>query len=380
MAYRRLITVGESLDPVRNNFDALRLAMALMVIWSHSFAIHTGSEQREWFSLLLHRAYNAGNIGVMAFFVISGFLITQSYERSRSTLSYFVKRVRRIYPGYMVATTISGLLFIPFIAPTAHVTALDWLVTIAMNLLLQGYSPAPDVLGRHDFGLASINGALWSIPYEFWCYIGVALLGTVLLLKNGRFLLFCLGAFVVAHLSSDFVAAIPWPGTANRIFGQLYLWTTMAPCFILGMLVYRYRTMLPRSRALLAGLLIASIGACWIHHDFGYIVFLPSLAYAIFYVSFADNVPLHNAARFGDFSYGTYLYGFLIQKVLQFTIARSWNLAEFFAASIVLSLLAGVLSWHLVEKWFLPRRLSSPGSKRARRRSQKLLEDVLVRP
>jgi hypothetical protein len=30
----------------RNNFDAIRLAMALMVVWSHSFAIYLGTEGR----------------------------------------------------------------------------------------------------------------------------------------------------------------------------------------------------------------------------------------------------------------------------------------------------------------------------------------------
>ena len=98
--------------------------------------------------------------------------------------------------------------------------------------------------------------------------------------------------------------------------------------------------------------------ACWVHNDLGYVIFLPSLAYGIFYVAFSDTIPLHNAAKFGDFSYGTYLYGFLIQMTLQLTIARDLSLTGFFLVSAALALAAGILSWHFVEKRFLPRRLS----------------------
>lgn len=85
-----------------NNFDAIRLAMALLVVWSHSFAIHLGNESQEWIYRFTDGTVTAGTVGVMVFFMISGFLITQSYERSSSLRSYALKRIRRIYPGYML--------------------------------------------------------------------------------------------------------------------------------------------------------------------------------------------------------------------------------------------------------------------------------------
>src|SRR6185295_19514916 len=98
-----LIPYGFALQR-RNNFDAIRLAMALLVVWSHSFALYLGSEKTEPLSLLLNGAYNSGNIGVMVFFIISGFLVTQSFVTSKSLTRFMARRIRRIYPGYLVAT------------------------------------------------------------------------------------------------------------------------------------------------------------------------------------------------------------------------------------------------------------------------------------
>ncbi|HEV2593860.1 MAG TPA: acyltransferase [Sphingomicrobium sp.] len=356
MSVRRLVVAGEAADPITNNFDALRLAMALFVIWSHSFAIHCGSEKGEWLSLALHGAYNAGNVGVMAFFVISGFLITQSYERSRSKYAYFLKRVRRIYPGYLVATTISACLFLHFIAPTATVTGSGWLRMIGMNLFLQSNSPVPNPQGYVHGGLLSINGALWSIPYEFWCYIAVALFGALRLLRIRWFLVLALIFIMVVHVSLRAMRIEPGLGIVGLVIGVPSVWTTMAPCFLLGMIAYTFRATLPRNAVLLVLLISATVVGCWTDDSLGFLLFLPSLAYTVFYVSFADGIPFHNAAKYGDFSYGTYLYGFLIQMTLQFTIGRNWSLATFFLVSAALALVAGALSWHFVEKWFLPRR------------------------
>lgn len=355
---RRLIILAETAEPVRNNFDAIRLAMALLVVWSHSFALHLGSEQSEWLSLLFGGVYNAGNLAVMAFFVISGFLITQSWERSRTARSYFEKRIRRIYPGYMVATTISAVLFVLLIPHREHAGVLSFVKAAAFNLLLRSYAPVADMTGRHDGALFAVNGALWSIPFEFWCYIGVAILGAVALATNRRLLLGLLIAVMLAHECLDWLGLKPGLGIIGDIFGWPYLWTKILPSFLLGMVAYAYRTVLPRSGLLLAGLTIASVIACHANEMLGFLLVSPSLAYGVFYVAFDDRLPLHNAARFGDFSYGVYLYGFAVQRVLQSLIAKDWNLPEFFVASASLALAAGVLSWHLVEKRFMPRRIS----------------------
>jgi peptidoglycan/LPS O-acetylase OafA/YrhL len=356
LAGDKLIVLSETAEPVRNNFDAIRLAMALLVVWSHSFAIHLGTEDSEWLSLLFGGVYNAGNLAVMAFFVISGFLITQSYVRSRSVASYFEKRVRRIYPGYLVATTISAFLFVAFIPHREAARPLSFLKAAAFNLLLRSYSPVADMTGRHDGALFAVNGALWSIPFEFWCYIGVAVLGAAALATNRRILLGLLISVMLAHEFLDWLGLKPGLGVVGDIFGWPYLWTKILPSFLLGMVAYAYRATLPRSGILLAALGIASVVACHLDEGLGFLLVSPSLAYGVFYVAFNDRLPLHNAARFGDFSYGVYLYGFAIQRLLQYTIARGWNLAEFFVASASLALIAGALSWHVVERQFMPRR------------------------
>lgn len=330
--------------------------MALLVIWSHSFAIHLGSERNEWISLTLNGVYNAGNLGVMAFFVISGFLITQSYVRSRSRRSYFEKRVRRIYPGYMVATTISALVMAALLAPSSDPGAFAFVKSAMMNLLLRNYSAVADSFGNHDGGLLAVNGALWSIPYEVWCYVGVAVLGAFSLATNRRLLLFLLVSVMLLHLGLDLAGRKPGLGILGVIFGWPYQWTKMLPSFLLGMVAFAFQQSIPRSRWIFIGLIWAAIAGCRWSNYAGDLVVAPALAYAIFYIAFSERLSLHNAAKFGDFSYGTYLYGFLIQKILQLTVARNWSTAEFFIAAVALSLSAAFLSWHLVEKRFLARR------------------------
>ena len=52
----------------------------------------------------------------------------------------------------------------------------------------------------------------------------------------------------------------------------------------------------------------------------------------------------------GDFSYGIYIYAFPIQQCLALAGVQHHGRAVFMIASLALSALAGLLSWHLLEK------------------------------
>jgi peptidoglycan/LPS O-acetylase OafA/YrhL len=90
-------------DRRENNFDFMRLALALLVLYSHAFPLGTGSETREPLALLSHGQVTGGGFAVDSFFIMSGFLIAASAERSRSVWSFLGKRVRRIYRGLSYA-------------------------------------------------------------------------------------------------------------------------------------------------------------------------------------------------------------------------------------------------------------------------------------
>jgi peptidoglycan/LPS O-acetylase OafA/YrhL len=78
-------------------------------------------------------------------------------------------------------------------------------------------------------------------------------------------------------------------------------------------------------------------------------------AYLVFWFGYHPRLQLHNFARFGDFSYGTYLYAFPIQQLLVQQAGGSLNPYLLFIVAAPLSLVAAFGSWHGVEKWFLSR-------------------------
>ena len=90
---------GTAFEGTANNFDVLRLAAACAVLFGHSFVLTAGGQSAETIdglSLLLTRYAAFGEaiheFAVNIFFVISGFLVACSYERSRSLLKYALSR------------------------------------------------------------------------------------------------------------------------------------------------------------------------------------------------------------------------------------------------------------------------------------------------
>src|SRR5690606_26604709 len=104
----------------------------------------------------------------------------------------------------------------------------------------------------------------------------------------------------------------------DNITGFTYLWFSVAPCFIAGILAYLYRDKLPRSRVLAAILVLLFIGSAHTSTLLCDVLFPFVAAYLTFFIAFSHRrVP--DAAKFGDFSYGIYLYGFPIEQMLATT-------------------------------------------------------------
>ena len=341
-----------ALDLSHNHFNFLRLSMALLVIWSHCFAIFYGSEDHEPVSRLLNGVYNSGNIAVRVFFVISGFLITLSYVRSRSLPGYLKKRVMRIYPGYIAAALLCLFVVTPLFSTQADWSAEGIGKALATMMVLRAKFPPSDAFAGHP--VTAVNGALWSIPYEFYCYIGVIGLGlTGLLHKRLRLLvLAALLGLMAVKTGLDITGLRPGGGIFGTIFGWPYMWFSVAPCFLTGTLAYLYRDMLPRSWVLAILLPLALIASTYVSPLLSDWLFPPVIAYVTFFIAFS-RAPLPDFAHFGDFSYGTYLYGFPIQQMM---LGLGLPFLAYVPLTMLASLLAGVVSWFAIERRFLAKK------------------------
>ena len=89
----------------KNNFDFIRFALAVFVVFTHSYFVYYGPAiffQKEPLWLLTNHQLTFGTLAVNFFFIISGFLVLQSLLRSKNYFSFLKKRVLRIYPAFIV--------------------------------------------------------------------------------------------------------------------------------------------------------------------------------------------------------------------------------------------------------------------------------------
>ncbi len=331
-----------------NSFGVVRLAMALAVLVSHSYLLARGTSSAEPLHSLT--GHSLGEHAVQVFFFLSGILVAQSFDRSRSTLDFVTGRVLRIFPGLIVCVLLTALVFGPLVSmlePALYFTDTGVLRYIARTLSLStGSAPLPGVFEAHPLP-SIVNMSLWTLKYEVLCYAGLAFAGAAGLFSARwrKVSAALLAAFLVLVFIEQPKAIETYTALDNIRYFSLF--------FGMGTLAYLVRDWLPIHGAVVAPLFAVFVAA--LGTRFGELAAALFLGYATLWVATLSFGPLRGLTNRYDLSYGAYIYACPIQQMLIEKLPGIDPLASAALAMIVVLPAAG-LSWVLVERPALKQR------------------------
>lgn len=327
-----------------NNFDFLRFVFALLVVISHSFPLSGVSETNQWIYQVTDGQIVLAQIGLSGFFVISGYFIFQSLERSNTILNYFKKRLLRIFPALLVVILLTMIL-VPFVyeGEIYFLENEEVYTYIPNNLSLYAFQSGIKGVFDHN-AYHAINGSLWTIKYEFSLYIALALL--FFFRKQKTFVGSAL--FIVYTIFSVFFIF-----GLNRFGGSSFFGLygvhllNLGTFFIGGSLLASlgFENIQHKIIIMILSMLVLVLSLYFHCYDFVKHLFFPIVILCIGFIP----LPFISAfRRFGDASYGVYIYSFPIQQTLMYFYRM--NTYTLMCTSVVLSVVFGYLSWHLIEK------------------------------
>jgi peptidoglycan/LPS O-acetylase OafA/YrhL len=340
-----------------NNFDLIRLLAASQVA-----IVHTMSAFKMYG--INATAFNLGVRmfpGVPIFFVISGFLISRSYERSPSVRDYYRNRCLRILPALWVCLVAGvGVILIAGVSVLGPVSTRAWLAWwVAQMSMYQQFGP--DFL--QPLGMGSLNGSLWTIPVELEFYFLLPLIYAVFRLRRRRGDLALLGLLAGS-------AALHWYYCRPSLYPDppphTFLVETVVPylwIFLVGVLMQRHWTALRgflvgRTLWWFLGYLLIGVATKGLHMYVGSAdispLFLLPLAALILSCAFSRPALSDRLLHHNDISYGTYIYHALVLNVFVVLGVQGNILAAIAALGISFAL--GAASWWCVERPFLQRK------------------------
>jgi len=290
-----------------------------------------------------------GGVAVLVFFSISGFLVAQSWDSDPRPLPFMARRLLRVWPALAVAVALTAVVLMPLVG------AMPWreyfsdplftryfrILRFSNQLVLPtGFEGNP--LGR------IVNGSLWTIPIEVKCYVVLAVLGTAGLLRPR------------------------WRGVlaaAALVVGVVYLWTPPAAlqhpyswdvhrsmslefglCFVTGVICHHHRRFTTGRGAL------PLLAACWLAGSLCATFGQPVLALVLLvpltsiWIGTANWPVVHRMGRFGDVSYGLYIYAFPTQQLMIWLYGDRLPWLAVLGLSLLGTLVLAFASWHGVEK------------------------------
>jgi peptidoglycan/LPS O-acetylase OafA/YrhL len=328
----------------KNNFDLLRLLFAGTVCLVHAYEL-SGFQQLRWISSVLSSA-----VAVKAFFVVSGFLIFMSFERSKSLTSYAGKRIRRIYPAYFTVVMLCAICMIAISSKHAgDYFSYAWIKYVVANLSFLNFLH-PTLPGVFEANrLSTVNGALWTLKIEAMFYLTVPFFALAFR-RFARFqmlvLVYCLSVAYAGLLTAvaDRTGSGIYLELARQLPGQLSY-------FMSGAFIYYF---LPVFERRIGRFLFGAVSALAVNMIYP-LPLLEPFALATMVVFFALFFYVGNFGIYGDFSYGVYILHFPIIQLLLYSGWFRENPWFFLIAVVCITATGAIAMWHLVEKRFLLR-------------------------
>lgn len=344
---------GRTLDPRNNSLNLVRLVLAASVLVAHGYYI-TGNGIGPHLD-----GENIGGWAVFGFFTISGYLIAGS-RFSNSLGTYLIHRLARLLPAFWVCLVVTALVFAP-IGYWASNRTLDGFLTTPTTpfsyvwvnafLKINAYDVAGTPAGVPYAG--AWNGSLWSLYYEFLCYLIIGALGLAAVVRRRPGVLVAVWA----------VSVVAWwriadlqPYLGNNT--DLQLLGKLLPLFLGGAVVYVLKDRLPLHWVGALASVAAVAAAVGLLDRWGAQLTAPFITYAILW--FASVVPSPRLIQRHDISYGVYIYAFPVQQLAAYAGVQEYGMWTHNLVSALGTVPLAIASWLLVER---------PVMRRARRRT-----------
>lgn len=361
------LSISEALRGNDNALGVIRLVLAALVIVDHAFPL--GGFGADPVKELTQGQASLGSLAVGGFFAISGYLIAKS-GMSGDVVQFMWRRTLRIFPAYWAVLIVTGFVIAPliwwlgygrdllaFFSPgggLSYVVA-NWTLTIGtygIHDLLATTTPYGIEVGASVF-----NGSLWTLAYEWSCYLMIAVLVLFGVLKNARIIVPAMAVFyfllqvLVITNPAGLALLVPRLADGNGI--------ALTFTFLLGSVIAVYSRSVPYDDRLgiLAGITLL------VTLRYGGFLTIGTIAGAYFVLYLAARLPrqVRWIGKKNDYSYGVYIYGFLVQQVLAYLGWYRLGYVPFVLLSLVFTLGMAWLSWHGVEKWAMKLKNWGPG-------------------
>jgi peptidoglycan/LPS O-acetylase OafA/YrhL len=339
-------------------FDPLRVLAALAVVYSHSILLATGAEDSEPFQAATGEIL--GVYGVFVFFMLSGYLVTDSALRSKGVIDFALKRIRRIFPAFVVAALVGTLVVAPLYATGSWLDFLkspatwDTLVRVLTfqdsSLMFQDIAFYTAAHPGQETMRTIVNGVLWTIPLELLCYVLVAVLLLARLLRPWS-------VYLLAVAAGVFAFRYDWQPT-----GLLLGLGFVLPSFIAGLAARVYLHGTPISFRVVLWSATGLVGAMLLFPDWSKIeqVLFPALMVApmlwIGRQTWGEQLVRNPFRGRMDPSYGIYIWGWMIEQVVLSLMGPGISPFLYTPVCLVAAFVVGGVSWYWVEAPFLSRR------------------------
>lgn len=361
------VSLGEALNGHRNSLGILRLILASLVIVDHAFPLGGFGEDPFW--RYTNGQTSLGGLAVGGFFAVSGYLIVKSGVAT-DIVQFLWRRAIRIFPAFWGVLVFAAFVVGPAVwwgtgrdlgqyftfgpgGPVSYLTS-NWTLTI-------GSYGIQDIFVDTPYGQtvqASVfNGSLWTLAYEWGCYLMIAVLAVSAVLARARVLVPVLtGALLLAHIASVLApervgAVVPLLADPQVIF--------LGSAFLVGATLGIYAERIPYDDRL--GILSAVVLVVTMFTGGFAVLGIPAGGYLVLYLAARLPRSFQWIGAKNDYSYGVYVYGFLVQQCLAQVEAYRWGYVLFTLAAFPVTFALAWLSWHLIEKRALALKSWGPG-------------------